>query len=170
VIQRYKAFDKIFGNPSNSVTLQQGNVRLTRITAVGDLFVVTWDTYDTTPGAAIMGAVVNGAGEIVVPSTPLTSGATFARGHDTVSLGDRFLLFWVDDLTGNYELFAKTLGANLLEIESRVQLTDDPSATDVPAATLGDDGRVGVIFDDWRGGTRGAYFLTAGCGVDPLSN
>lgn len=167
---RFQAFDKSLQNPSSVLTVESSDVRLARITPVGELFVVTWDPYDSGPGNTIMGTVVNSEAEMLVTPTALTRGATFARGHDTVSLGDRFVLFWIDDLSGNYELYAKTIGVDLLEIEPRAQLTDDPSDTDSPAATLGDDGRIGVIFDDWRGGTRSSYFVTAGCGEEPLAN
>lgn len=167
---KFKTFDKSFGDASPALTLQDSGITAPRTVALGEHFLVTWSLYVDVPGNTIMGAVVDGAGQLIIPPTPLTSGAMFARGHHTVSLGDRFLLFWIDDQDGNYELYAKVIGADLSELESRVRLTEDMSDTDNPAATLGDNGRVGVIFDDWRGGERDSYFLSAGCGTPSSTN
>jgi hypothetical protein len=161
---RFRSFDKDLASSSDVVILARTDARAPRITAVGDLFVVSWDVYGIAPGDAIMAAVLSEHGEVMIPPQPITNGAGFARSHDTVSLGDRFVLLWVDDLDGNYELYAKVLDVSLTEVEPRVRLTDDPADTLSPSGVLGDLGRLGVLFDDWRSGTHHTYFTSLGCG------
>jgi len=160
---RFRSVDKDLVSSSDIVVLARTDARSPRITAVGDLFVVSWDVYGIGPGDSIMAAVLSEQGEVLIPPQAITAGATFARSHHTVSLGDRFVLLWVDDLDGNFELYAKVLGVDLGELEPRVRLTDDPADTLSPYGVLGDSGRLGVLFDDWRSGTHHTYFTSIGC-------
>lgn len=164
----FRSFDKEFNPVSTSVALVPSEVRAPRITATGELFVVTWEDYGTGPGPAIMGMVLSQDGQILVPAMALTGGAQFARGHATEPLGDRFLLTWTDDFDGNYELYAKVLDVGLGEVEPRRRLTFDDADTIGAEATLGDRGKVGILFDDWRSGTHQTYFLTVGCRSEPI--
>lgn len=161
---RVRTFDKEFEAPSTVLTLAAQNVRAPRIISVGEQFVVTWDDYATGPGPSILGAVVSEQGALLVAPRPITAGASFARSHDTLSLGDRFLLFWSDDFADdNYELYAQVLDLSLNVLEPRVRLTSDPADTLSPEVALGGDGRVGVLFDDFRSGSQGVYFTSVGC-------
>ena len=160
---RFRSFDKDFEDPSPPLLVAFEQVREPRIVAVGGNFLVTWDVYGDGPGDAIWGSLISQTGQMLIAPRPLTGGAAHARSHDTLSLGDRTLFTWADDLAGNYELYAQTLSVDLEVLEPRTRLTDHPSETLAPYTTLGDAGRVGVLFDDWREGTHGAYFLTLGC-------
>lgn len=162
----FRSFDKEFAALSPPLVLIPQDVRLPRITAAGDLFVVTWDEFGDAPGAAISGVVLNAAGQVLVGPTTITDGATFARTHSTLSLGDRLLLTWTDDLDGNYELYAKVLDLSLTDIEPRRRLTFDEADTIGSEIALGDRGKVGIMFDDWRSGLHNTYFLTIGCDPD----
>lgn len=161
---RVRTFDKNFEAASTVLTVAAQDVRAPRIVAVGEQFVLTWDDYSNGPGPAIVGAVVSEDGALLVSPRPITGGASFARSHDTLSLGDRLLLFWSDDFADdNYELYAQVLDLSLNVVEPRVRLTNDPADTLSPEVALGADGRVGVLFDDWRSGTQGVYFTSVGC-------
>ena len=81
-----------------------------------------------------------------------------------LSLGDRFLLIWSDDFYGNFELSAKVLDTNLSELEPRRRLTNAEGDSIGVESALGDNGRVGVLFDDWRSGKQHSYFMSVGCG------
>lgn len=164
----FRSFDKNFQDATPPVALVAEDGRAPNITAVGDDFLVTWDIYFSDgPGGNIGGTVVDERGEAIVPNSFITFGAEHARSHATYSLGDRVLLVWADDLEGNYELYAKVLSLELTDLESRQKLTNDPADTLAPRVALGDDGRIGVVFDDWRSGTHGTYFTTLGCDADP---
>jgi hypothetical protein len=112
--------------------------------------------------------VVSEDGDVLIAPRAITFGATHARSHDTLSLGDRMLILWADDFDGNYEIYAQVLSVDLGELEPRFRLTYDDADTVNPQAALGDFGRVGVLFDDWRSGTHHSYFTTVGCGEAPL--
>lgn len=161
---RFRTFDKELLSSSETLSLAPRGVRAPRVSAVGDVFVVSWDVYDVLPGESIMAAVVSQDGQLLTYPQPVTSGATFARSHFTISLGDRFVLLWSDDHDGNYELYAKVLTKNLSEVEARYRLTNDAADTLSPYAALGEFGRIGILFDDWRSGAHQAYFTTVGCG------
>jgi hypothetical protein len=159
----FRSFDKEFAALSSPVVIVPEDVRAPRITAAGDLFIVTWDEYGDAPGRAISGVVLNESGQVLVGPTAITSGATFARAHSTLSLGDRFLLSWSDDFDGNYELYAKVLDLSLSDVEPRRRLTFDDADTIGSELALGDRGKVGIMFDDWRSGLHDSYFMAIGC-------
>ncbi len=165
----FRTFDKQLGQPSNPLLLTSKEARSPSVTAFGDSFLVTWDIYidepgNHVPGPAIWGALVNDSGALELGPVPLTSGAQFARSHDVVSLGDRVILAWADDFDGNYEIYAKVLDRNLVELEPRRRLTDDPADTSGPLLSLSDQGSIGILFDDWRNQNKhGAYFMRLGC-------
>ncbi|MCA9634313.1 MAG: putative metal-binding motif-containing protein, partial [Myxococcales bacterium] len=130
---------------------------------LGDRFVVAWEKRDVTPGDAIWGALVDEDGNVLRPATPLTSGASFARSHAMIPLGDRFLLVWADDHDGNYELYSKMLSNDLEELTGRERITFDGSDSVGPIASFGPNGDVGVLFDDRRSGAWQTYFTRLEC-------
>ncbi|MGE0324660.1 MAG: MopE-related protein [Polyangiaceae bacterium] len=130
---------------------------------LGDRFVVAWEKRDVTPGDAIWGALVDEDGNILRPATQLTSGASFARSHAMIPLGDRFLLVWADDHDGNYVLYSKMVSNDLEELTARERITFDGSDTVGPIASFGPNGDVGVLFDDRRSGSWQAYFTKLEC-------
>lgn len=130
---------------------------------LGDRFVVAWEKRDVTPGDAIWGALVDEDGNVLRPATQLTSGASFARSHAMIPLGDRFLLVWADDHDGNYELYSKMLSNDLEELTARERITFDGSDSVGPIASFGPDGDVGVLFDDRRSGSWQTYFTKLEC-------
>lgn len=167
VTLRFRTYDKNTFEPSELALLSDTDVRAPRVVAVGSFFVVTWDVYGEAPGPSIMGAVVTEQGELVAGPEAITSGASYARSHDTLSLGDRFLLTWSDDYYGNYEVSAQVLDLGLGEVEPRRRLTSEDYDTIGVESALGDSGRVGLLLDDWRSGTHQTYFTTVGCGEMP---
>lgn len=130
---------------------------------LGDRFVVAWGRRGVAPGDAIWGATVDEAGNVLRPATQLTSGASFARSHAMLPLGDRVLLVWADDHDGNYELYSKMLSSDLEELSPRERITFDGSDTVGPLAAFGPGGDVGVLFDDRRDGSWQAYFTRLQC-------
>lgn len=168
-----RTFDKSFADATPPLEVAAGDAYGPGavVTAVGDRFLVTWELRraDGFPGAVIRGALFDQWGQPLVSARNLTSGATLARTHAVLSLGDRVLLVWADDaddLGGaelNYELYAKVLSLELEELEPRTRLTSDAAETVRPALALSDGGRVGILFDDKRSGAFRAYFMTLGC-------
>ena len=154
--------------PSTLVDLGGADVGGPGIVNVAGRFVVAWQTKGNNYGPSIYGAVVDEAGTIVVPAHPLTSGASFARSFSLVSLGDRVMLVWADDHDGNYELYQEILDENLNVTTSRTRLTFTLSDTVSPIATLGPQGDLGVLYDDWQSGSRQTYFLSMSCSM-PLT-
>lgn len=161
----FQSFDKGLGDPGAVVELATGDAAAPRIVAVGSRFVVTWGTYTDRPGSVVWGVVLSESGDVIVPARPLTGGAEFARTHTTISLGDRFVLMWADTFDGNYELYAATFDARFNVLEERTRLTFDEADTLAPIAALSEDGTLGVLFDDWRTGSRQAYFMALACTI-----
>lgn len=161
---RFRLLDKNFGLLGDSVALGSVGGKGPNIVALTDGFLVTWETtVGTSPGASIFGAIVSEVGTVRVGPIPLTTGANFARTHHTLSFGDRALLVWADDFDGNYEVYGKVIGADLVEIEPRVRLSFSDADSYNPSVALGADGRVALVFDDRRTGAQTPYFLSLGC-------
>jgi hypothetical protein len=133
---------------------------------VGDRFVVLWEIYSnsTGPGNAIWGAAFDLQGRLLLQPRPLALGARFARTHDALSLGDRLLMMWADDLEGNYEIYWQVLGPDLTVREPRARLTFNSSDSKAPTLAAGPDGKIGVVFEDSFEGSRQVYFMTLECG------
>lgn len=159
----FRSFHKDFSVGSAPLRLADQDVRSPSVVSLGDLFLVTWEIYGREPGSAIWGALVSETGELLIEARPLTSGARFARSHATVSLGDRVLLVWGDDLEGNFDLYAKVLAPELTELEPRRRLTDHPSESLTPVVALTDRGTIGILYSDWRLGRQRAHLLTLQC-------
>jgi hypothetical protein len=163
---RFRSYDKDFTHPSDHVVLTTTGGRAPRIVGLNGNFLVTWETeLNSGPGPSITGVVLSEFGEVLIPPTALTWGAQFARTQSTLSLGDRAVLVWADDYDGNYEIYAKVIGADLSEIEPRTRLTFDGADSYNPTLALSDDGHLGLVYDDKQSGTQQAYFLSLGCSL-----
>ena len=163
VFGRFKTFDRALGGASPAVDLGL-DVTDPVVVAAAGRFVVAWYTKNPSPGPAIVAAVVGEDGVVVKNAVPVTSGASFARTASLLSLGDRVLLVWADDLDGNYELYSLVMDADLNVLRGRERLTFDSADTLSPSAVLLKEGGVGVVFDDYRSGTPQVYFTRLECG------
>lgn len=159
----FRAFGTTLREPGEFVTLPAENPQAPQIDFNVDRFIVTWSVYDVGPGPAIFGMAVDEDGAALTPVKQLTSGARFARSHALIALGDRLLLIWADDHDENYELYAKTLTPELDELGARFRITTNPAQSLFPAAALGPRGDIGILFDDWRSGSRQTYFTRLEC-------
>jgi putative metal-binding protein len=149
--------------PSPVVDLGGTDVQSPSLVYVGGHFAVFWETYGSNHGPSIYGAVVDERGSVLRPQRAVTSGASHARSFSALSLGDRVLLVWADDLDGNYELYLQVMDADLNVLSPRTRLTYTPSDTLSPVATLGPNGDLGVLYDDWQTGARQTYFTGMSC-------
>ncbi|MEI9939363.1 MAG: putative metal-binding motif-containing protein [Pseudomonadota bacterium] len=116
-------------------------------------------------GPSIYGAVVDENGTVLTPERAVTTGANVARSFSVLSLGDRVVLVWADDHDGNYELYLQILDANLNVLSARTRLSFTAADTLSPVATLGPNGDLGVLYDDWQTGPRLTYFLGMSCSL-----
>jgi hypothetical protein len=93
---------------------------------------------------------------------PLTGQSRSVFGHQLYRAGDRMLLIWTDDLTERDRVYAISSGDGgaTWTVPVRVDHLPDSLATDAvaPAALLGDDGEVLVVWQDGRNG-RDDIFL-----------
>lgn len=161
--------------PLVEVMLVPARVRGPQIATLGDAFVITWDVYeddtdvpDGGPGAQIWGLVIDARGELLVPPMPVTDGFLHARSHTSLSFGDRLLLVWSDDRDGNYELYARVIDRSLNVLEPSTRLTFHDGVSTAPRVASGEDGKIGLLFNDYRAGPQGAYFASLSCPVPPL--
>jgi len=162
-----RTFDKNFSDPT-SQRFDVAGFRQPVITALGSTFLVSFIPHDgTTPGPAVRGMLVDERGAVLVALRDLTGGPGPVQTHAVLSLGDRVLLAWADYSPGNYEIFAKVIGLDLLDIEPATRLTDAEYSSIEPYLAITDTGQVGVQFDDTRTGMKGAYFMTLGCDIPP---
>lgn len=151
---------EVVGEP---IVISQGSAVAPSITWFGDRYVVTWhEVYDSLPGGSIWGAAVDDAGP-VVPPTPLTSEAEFARTSTVLSFGDRLLLIWAADYGDGYDLYGQLLSKDLTPHAAAFRITDEPAGTVQPVAAFGPDGDVGILFEDRRAGGWGVYFKRLRC-------
>jgi len=152
-----------FTQPSAIVDLGGSDVQSPSLVAVGGHFVAFWEQRGTNYGPSIYGAVVEENGIVQQTERAVTEGATFARSFSAVSLGDRVILVWADDRDGNYELYLQILDADLNVLSARTRLSFTSADTLSPVASLGPNGDLGVLFDDWQSGDRQTYFLGMSC-------
>ncbi len=130
----------------------------------GDRFVVVWSRYGSAgPGDAIWGATLKETGELLQSERPVTYGASFARTQSLLALGDRVLLVWAAEASDNYDLWAKLLTTDLMELTPAMALALTPGDSIGPLAAFGPDGDVGVLFDDQSSGTWQTYFSRLSC-------
>jgi len=150
--------------PTAIIDLGGMDVQSPSLVYVGGHFAAFWDrSSGSSFGSSIYGALVDERGNVLSGERAVTSGAKFARSFSAVSLGDRVVLVWADDLDGNYELYSQILDANLNVLVPRLRLTYSSTDTLSPVATLGPSGDLGIIYDDWESGARKTYFLGMRC-------
>jgi hypothetical protein len=129
----------------------------------GDRYLLTWERYDVGPGPAVFAATLSETGAVLNSETQLTFGASFARGHSVLALGDRFLLVWADTLDGKYELYSAMYSNDLQEISPRERITFNSTESIGPSAAFGPEGDVGVVFVDWLSGSQQVHFVRLAC-------
>jgi len=152
--------------PSPIVDLGGTDVQSPSVVYVGGRFALFWERNGSSYGPSIFGAVVDENGNVLQAERAVTAGANFARSFSALSLGDRVLLVWADDRDGNYELYLQILDADLNLLTPRTRLSFTAADTLSPVATLGPDGDLGVLYDDWQSGARQSYFLAMSCTID----
>jgi hypothetical protein len=131
---------------------------------LGDGFAVVWEEVgEGRPGNALYGAVFDEEAGLLIKPTVLARGASYLRSHSALSFGDRLLLIWADDSTGNYDLHWQFFGRDLSALGLRSALTNGAADSLSPSLALAADGTVGVAFDDFRDGSRQVYFTTLTC-------
>ncbi|HET7545850.1 MAG TPA: hypothetical protein VFK05_38545, partial [Polyangiaceae bacterium] len=153
--------------PSSVVDLGGTDVQNPGLVYVGGNFAAFWERDGGGYGPSIYGTVVDESGVVRVPEHAVTSGANFARSHSAVSLGDRVVLVWADDHDGNYELYLQILDPDLNVLTPRTRLSFTNADTLGPAASLGPNGDLGVLYDDFQSGARQTYFLGMSCVMPP---
>ncbi len=137
-----------------------------QVALVDDRFVVVWSQLflaTEMAGEFIYGASLDEYGNLMRGKTALTPGGGQARSVALLSLGDRALLFWSDNVEGNFELYVKTIDADLRELTPPTRLTFAEGDSIGPGAAFGPRGQVGVVFDDRRSGSLQAYMLRLEC-------
>jgi hypothetical protein len=133
------------------------------VTAVDDVYVVTFHQGTSVVGPSIYGAVLDRKGGVIRAPQSITAGAAHARTNATYSYGDRFVMVWADDRDGSYQLSAQTFDKKLAPISSRVRVTTSMANAYGPVLAASSDGGVGVLFNDDEGGERQAFFARLDC-------
>ncbi|MFO7178407.1 MAG: putative metal-binding motif-containing protein [Pseudomonadota bacterium] len=160
----FRVLDARLAEAARAEELLGANVTALSLHALDDRFVLLWEEgNEAGPGNALYAAVFDEDARLVVPATTIASGASFLRSHAARSFGDRFIVVWADDTHTDYELFVQTFGPDLVARGERARLTNEQGDSVNPAIALGPEGTLGVLFEDFRTGTRHVYFLTLAC-------
>jgi hypothetical protein len=133
------------------------------VTALDDVYVVTFHQETNVVGAAIYGAVLGKDGSLIRAPQSMTAGAAHARTNATYSYGDRFLMVWADDRDGTYQLSAQTFDKKLSPISPRIRVTTTMTNAFGPLLAPAADGGVGVLFTDDGNGLQQAFFTRLDC-------
>ncbi|HYQ41958.1 MAG TPA: putative metal-binding motif-containing protein [Polyangiaceae bacterium] len=149
--------------PTPTVELGGSDVEDTRLVYVGGHFAAFWQQQRVTYAPSIFGATVDESGKVLSAARAVTTGAAHARSFSAVSLGDRVILVWADDLDGNYELYMQIMDANLAVLSPRTRLSFTGSPSLFPIAALGPKGDLGVLYDELQSTGRQTYFLGMSC-------
>jgi hypothetical protein len=153
-----------FTGPSSTIEVTSGFVSPPSVRYLGGRFLVVWhERFPDRIGDAIWGRLFDEMGNPLSAATRIADGAQHARSPNALPLGDRFLLFWADDLDANYELYVKMLDNELVEMSPRERLTFAEGDSLSPIAEFGPSGELGVVFLDDRDGTDALYFLRLAC-------
>jgi hypothetical protein len=137
-----------------------------KVAFVDDRFMVVWSQIfleTNMAGEFVYGATLDEYGNLIRTKTALTPGGGQARSTSLLSLGDRALLFWSDNVEGNYELYVKTLDPEFRELTPPQRLTFAEGDSRNPGPAFGPQGQVGVVFEDRRSGSPQAYMLRLEC-------
>lgn len=113
-------------------------------------YIVSWSEYTPGqgPGASIWGAIVDRNGAILQAAQALTQLGGFARSHSVLSLGDRILVAWANDLGQSYDLFYQMFSAGLQPIGGIVQVTATTLDEVAPRLRFGPDGEVALLYTE----------------------
>jgi len=163
-IVRFRSFDLTLGDGTPSVDLGS-NGQEPSIEAVGDDFVVVWETGSESQnwGPSLQAATLDARGHVVA-SGAVTFGDLHARTRALVSFGDRALLVWSAVPTeGNpFALFYETFSlGNLAIVAPRQALAASGHDLIDPFAVRGPSGAVGIAYDDYE--SYSSYFLALSC-------
>jgi len=125
---------------------------------------VAWHDPNATPHA-IYGAAVAEDGTVVIPTKPITESPRHSRYPSLVPLGDRTLLVFSDtkDQNQGYELYMKTLDADLTPVGPEIRLTDAPGDSVLPVTSFGPNGDIGILYRDNRSGQHHVYLSRLVC-------
>jgi hypothetical protein len=160
---QFMTTSRTFDKPSAAKSIAFEDPDSPNLTALNDEYVITFHQ-DTGAliGSAIYGAVVQKNGAVSVPQS-MTTGAAHARGNSTYSYGDRFVMVWADDRTGNYQLYAQTFDKKLSPISQLLRLTNTNSLTLDAALAPSSDGGLGVLYSDQGNGDFQTFFTRLDC-------
>lgn len=146
------------------VRFQPGGDR-PRIALLGENFLVTWDAVDR---QAVWGALVSVEGTILVPPRPVTPYAAVVRDNSVLSFGDRVLVSWGEQFEGSLDIFGTVIGSDLEPVEPKTVLLGGPADSVDARLSRSDQGRIGMLVDDFREGVQHAHFMAFGCADLPL--
>jgi hypothetical protein len=132
-----------------------------------DRYVVVWDTASAVPGPSIHGAAIAADGTVLVPDHAVTAQAPFARSEALLPLGDRLLLAWSEYGGGNYSIYAKMIGPELLELSPPSRITPAGSDSLNPVLAIGPSGAVAVAFEGQSTGLFQVYATRLECVAAP---
>lgn len=168
----FRTFDFDLTGASDTIQLTNGASEAVYpvVVANDETYVVAWFDRSAVP-AGVYGAVVDQAGNILVPETLLsaTPVGAHSRYPSMRALGDRILLVFSDDRdgAGGYELYARMLAADLSPLSEPQRVTFGDGDSINPKLAFGPDGNVGILFRDDRLGPQHVYFTRLGCIVTP---
>ena len=126
--------------------------------------------FDPRPNQRVVyGTVVDGQGQIIVPPANIAVSSGQSRDPTLLALGDRVLFLYADnrDANGGYELYARTLWADLGNLSPPMRVTNAQGDSVNPHTAFATDGTVLVIFRDDRGPTPAVFETGLACSMPP---
>ncbi len=132
-----------------------------------DRWVLAWhDAAENSVDHEIWGAVRSPSGSEILAPIKLSMDRGFSRYPSLVALGDRVLVVWADDRSGDgYDVWARMFSAELQPLSTEQRVTMAPRDSVYPLAELGPNGDVGILFRDQREGRWRVRFTRLQCAI-----
>ncbi len=126
-------------------------------------YYLTWAEYHGSPGTSIWAAAFSEQGEITIPPARIAGPGGYMRSASMLPLGDGFSVFWSEHDGASYDIYRRSLSAQLEPTSDPIRVTNTPNDAVGPGAAFAEAGTLGVTYVERVGGVPRVMVQTLGC-------